>query len=108
MEKVSRVDELAKALAKAKEAAMKYIDSEDGGTCNLDSCAVRLAGWRESMVKKACEIAGVSGYKWENDYLNWHICFTAGQGNRRSRMAEAFTASLSESGYEALDWSSID
>lgn len=52
MRKVSRVDELAKALKRAKKEAMKYIDSEDGGTCNFDSATVRLYGWKEADVKR--------------------------------------------------------
>ncbi len=109
MKKVSRVDELAKALKRAKKEAMKYIDSEDGGSCNFDSATVRLYGWKEADVKKACEMAGVDCYKFEGRYYRpWHIGYTSGQGNRRSRMAEAFSDSLKASGYDSGMWYAAD
>lgn len=109
MKKVSRVDELAKALKRAKKEAMKYIDSEDGGSCNFDSATVRLYHWKEADVKKACEMAGVDCYKFEGKYYRpWHIGYTSGQGNRRSRMAEAFSESLKASGYNSGMWCAAD
>jgi hypothetical protein len=109
MKKLSRVEELAKALAKAKKEAMRYVDSEDGGTCNFDSATVRLAGWREADVKKACDIAGVNCYKFTGRYFRpWHIGYTSGQANRRSRMAEAFSESLRASGYDSGMWYAAD
>lgn len=109
MKKVSRVEKFAKALSVAKAEAMKFADIEDGGTCNFDSATVRLEGWRATDVEKACEIAGVHCYKFAGKYYRpWHICYTHGQGDRRSRMAEAFNESLIASGYDSGMWYATD
>lgn len=100
---------LIAALRKAKEAALRYKDVEDGGTCNFDTPTIRLERWQEKTVKIICKIAGLDCSKWENYYMNYHIlggCY--GQANRRTDMAEAFAKSLENDGYKASVWYAID
>lgn len=104
-----KVYDLAVALAKASEKANAYIDSEDGGTCNFDCATIRLKGWRETDVKKACALAGgLYCSKWDGHYFNWHIDNTSGIGNRRTKMAEVFSDALKEQGYETSVWYAMD
>nr|DAF90877.1 MAG TPA: hypothetical protein [Siphoviridae sp. ctnMR5] len=104
-----KVAALAEALKKAKIEALKLENVDDGGTCNLDCPTLCLERWRESDVKKACELANLSYSKWEDHYYNYHIlgaCY--GQANRRTDMAEAFTQSMKASGYNAAVWYAMD
>ena len=104
-----RVFDLAIALAKARNVAYEHIESEDGGTCNFDCPTVRLSRWRESDVKKACELAGgIYCQKWDGYHYNWHFDCMSGIGNRRTRMAEAFSDKMKELGYEASVWYAVD
>lgn len=105
----TKVYNLAIALAKAKDAANAYIDTEDGGTCNFDCATVRLKGWKETDVKKACAlVGGIYCSKWDGHYFNWHLDNTSGIGNRRTKMAEVFSDSLKEQGYETSVWYACD
>lgn len=92
------------------EVAKKKDHGEDGGTCNFDSPAIVMRGWRESMVKQAAKEAGITVFKW-NPYSNTCWVFGVpggGQANRRSRKAEAMTDALIDLGYDAIMYSSMD
>lgn len=108
MEKYAElIEALQKARAKATEAGLL---SDDGGTCNFDSPVLYMPkGTRETTMDKIGLRAGVSFMKWESrpfasgDRSAWLIFgdFMNGQGNRRSRIAEAFAASLKADGIES-------
>lgn len=111
MTREQKIKQLADAFSIARDAAARLQDHEDGGTCNFDTATIRLFRWRDDDVQQAAKIANVRAYKWEDHYYNYHV-FPAGigmgQANRRSAMAEAFSASMKESGYDTNVWYQID
>jgi len=76
---------IQKAVGEALVHAAQFAGTEDGGTCNFDSCYIRVTGMRESTAKK---IGGVSmsNTRWHGRTL--HLQGTLGQGARRTKMAE--------------------
>lgn len=108
-----RVAALVKALETAKEAAKVYENSEDGGTCNLDSPTLyykftkadrlgKSAELTKKDIEEAVERVKMRAWKWDcygsaSFVINGYGA--SGQANRNSRMAEAFSKSLTESGY---------
>ena len=77
---------IQKAVSEAIAAGREFANVNDGGTCNFDSCYIRVPGMREST---ANQINGVSLMKsgWMGRRLQ--LGGTEGQGNRRTTMAEA-------------------
>ena len=106
--------ELIGALKKAQETAKAAgLLSDDGGTCNFDAPALFMPkGTREEAMKKIGDAAGVRFDKWYNtmDGAWWtiHGDFISGQGNRRSRIAEAFADSLKADGIKCDVYYQID
>ena len=108
---MNKYNELIAALKRAQVKATEVgLLSDDGGTCNFDSPVLFLPkGTRETTMDKIGLCAGVSFMKWESKvfaacgYSAWLIFgdFMSGQGNRRSRIAEAFTDSLKADGFES-------
>lgn len=86
--------------------------TEDGGTCNFDSPALDLPRWNEKLVKQAAKEAGMGAFKWtcgKSVVLGWVFSFqSTGQGNRRSRRAEAIRDELKKRGYEASMYYQMD
>ena len=105
-EKVAR---LADVFRIADEAARRWECAEDGGTCNFDCPAIRLFRWRDADVKKAATMAGVTAYKWEGNFYNWHIFGNfKGQADRRTAMAEEFKDVLTAAGYDCMLYCQAD
>lgn len=110
--------ELIAALKRAQEAAKAAgLLSDDGGTCNFDAPVLFMPkGTRETTMDKIGLRGGVSFMKWEScpfagaGRTAWLIFgdFMSGQGNRRSRIAEAFAASLKADGFESDTYYQID
>lgn len=101
-------DDLKKALKAGIDA--EHDNPEDGGSCNFDSASISLYRWNEKLVERAAEEAGTKCFKW-NLYGNARYVFnpkTHGQGNARSRNAEAMTKALKVMGYDAMDYSQMD
>lgn len=101
-------ERLTRALRRATVACMAHIDDEDGGTCNFDSPVLDYAasGITKEDAKQAVKAAGLSCYDWEK-MLVITGCFS-GQGNRRTKMAEAFSKSLEKSGLTAAMYYQMD
>ena len=81
---------------------------DDGGTCNMDSPALRLTGWRQAKVEQACTEAGGGCFKWScfNRYV---ICLPIpGQAYKNEVAAEAMTKALTEMGYNAMTYCQMD
>lgn len=94
-------DNLETAIMNASKAAEAYAYTEDGGTCNFDSPAIRVKATARQMA-----MLDFSVTKWGRrlpDGSTWYVINMplSGQGNRRSRMAEAAADSLRAQGYEA-------
>jgi len=78
-------------------------ETEDGGTCNFDSPVLHLPKWNADKVKQAVEEAGGHAFKWteRGRLFGWVISpNSSGQGNRRSRRAEAISEALKKRGYD--------
>lgn len=106
--KANEIDALEAAICKAEQYAQKYANTEDGGTCNFDAPAVKLKAterqlacmdWQVMKWGKRCE----DGRTWFVLWLNLD-----GQGNRRTRMAEAVAESLKASGYDVTIYQQMD
>lgn len=103
---------LTQALEKAKKAAQKYINTEDGGTCNMDCPAIDYREMHMSKAKaeEAIKAAGLRCFDWKlwsKTYLV--ICgIGTGLGNRNTRMAEAACESLKASGIAATMYYQMD
>lgn len=99
-------------LKKALEAglAAEDADPEDGGTCNLDAASLALPHWSSAKVRQAAKEAGTGCFIWTlfGSRRFVFIPNTRGQGNARSRNAEAMTAALRSFGYDAMDYSQMD
>lgn len=103
-------EKLLKDLQTARAYALQVgmSNREDGGTCNFDTPVLIAKGCRQDKLKEVADKAGVRIYKW--DASVWHISgdFLWGQGNLRTRMAEAFTKVLADMGYDAYTYYAMD
>lgn len=116
----SIVDDLAEVLKRAKAAGLAADPGADadGGTCNFDTPAFRIARAREATILEAAKLAGVDvcSFKWRgNSTWFWLQDSTLGQGNRRTKMMGAAQAVLRECseantipGFEACGYYAMD
>jgi len=98
-----KVLNLAEALKRANEEALKFSSVEDNGSCNMDSVVIKLSRWKEEDIKEASELSGVglsdklsglwNGYRFISTEIH-------GQANRRYKMVEASKDSLRKDGYD--------
>ena len=88
------------ALQRANKAAQRYADTEDGGTCNFDTCVINLKIYKKFRDLTEYPLRKTYGGRvWQGW---WFVDITlCGQGNRRTRMAEAACGSLRADGYDA-------
>ncbi len=107
-----KVNDFAKVLIGAKEYAQKFANTEDGGCCNFDAPKVYLPGWSRKSVETACKKADMVCFDhkfFRNSERGWVICGgTSGQGNRRSRMAEAMQRFIKANGYNCMMYYQCD
>ena len=99
----TELNELNNALINAVNAAAMLDDTEDGGTCNLDMVTLKI-----KMPKKFIQYISVKLEKmyvcvWGRLWRGYYLVDIplSGQGNRRTRMAEAACGSLRAAGYDA-------
>lgn len=98
-------DDLRAVYKIGQEAAAQV---EDGGTCNMDAPALRLARWNRAKVEQACKEAGGGCFHWEL-FNRFVICFPIpGQAHKRETAAEAMTDALKKLGYDALTYCAMD
>jgi hypothetical protein len=88
---------IVEGLKRAKAAA-DAVDSDDGGTCNLDMPVFALKGVRESLMVELGRQAGVriSSSSWLGGRWFFVGGCTRGQGNLRALCAEAAAKALQE------------
>ncbi len=83
----------------------------DGGTSNFDTAAIELPGIRERFVEECAKAAGITAtsFRWFGG-RRWFFVFVPmyGQGDRRSRMAEAANRKLKELGLKACLYCQMD
>lgn len=101
-------DDLKIALAAGRKVEMEQPD--DGGTCNFDSPALILPRWNHALVQRAAKEAGTHAMLWEScGGFRWVFSpNTSGQGNARTRNAEAMYKKLAELGYKASMYYQMD
>lgn len=92
---------LTRALLRAAAACASHIRDEDGGTCNFDSPTLdyKACGLKRDEAERIIKAAGLSCYDWEKQLVITGPF--AGQGNRRTKMAEAFCESMTRDGVAA-------
>lgn len=97
----TEIDALEMAISIAEKEAQKYADSEDGGTCNFDTPMFKVKATKRQLAQMDWQVMQIG--KRQPDGGAWFTVFINldGQGNRRTRMAEAAAESLKKSGYDA-------
>lgn len=80
------IDLIRKAVGEAIQFAQQFRNEDDGGTCNFDACYIRVPGMREATAAKIPNVS-LMDTRWHGRTL--HLHGTEGQGNRRTKMAEA-------------------
>ena len=101
---MNKYEELKIALERAKIQAEAARQDDDGGTCNFDSPTIdyRAMGMQKAKAIETIESVGLSCFDWTGYYGKVYglvVCgMTAGQGNCRTAMAEAFHKSLVSDG----------
>ena len=86
-------------------------DTEDGGTCNFDAPVLHLDRWVASKVKQAAEEAGGGAWQWRSGkyVMGWVFSTrSSGQGNRRTRRAEAIAKAMEAKGYSVSVYYQMD
>lgn len=101
-------DALEMALLKANEAAQQFANTEDGGSCNFDALAIKVKATEKQM--KQLDWFTFKWGKRHPDGKTWYVIELdySGQGNRRTRMAEAACESMKAQGYESSVYYQVD
>lgn len=103
---------LTEALAAARDAArQEALNSDDGGTANLDTCLLIVPRVSAAVIQAAAQAAGVRVDRKERTRwwpACWWVWVHEGQGSMRTRMAEAAKAALEAHGFESSVWYQMD
>lgn len=102
---------LLESLIKARIAGTEAAKGDDGGSANLDSVFLELPRYREEKVLSVIQDAGLScthKSKWLGSYGYLISPVGCGQGNSRYRAVQAMVKSLSEDGFQAMQFYMID
>ena len=108
---MDKLEKLRWALDRAVLAATLFANCDDGGTCNFDAPAFNFEayGISKADAMRIIDEAGLYSYEWDmfpskpgrgkRKHIQLVIVgFTSGQGNRRTKMAEAFCKQMQEDG----------
>lgn len=100
-------EKLTADLLTAKQNSLKMIHSEDGGTCNFDTCVLYIKRVNFFKLSEAVYKANLRVSKWKSG--EYHIYgYEFGQANRRTEMVEEFTKTLKDLGYDAFVYYQMD
>lgn len=105
-----RYKKLAESLKVAVEAAKAVAGGEDGGTCNFDSMSLDLPRWNQNLIELSAKEAGIRVFDtkiFRHKYYIFSVPF-GGQGNARTRQAEAMAQAMKSAGYDASVYYQID
>ncbi len=95
-------------LIKARESGLKRAAvSDDGGTCNFDSPAIKLPRWQVAKVKQAAAEAGCGCFVWFSGVYVF-VLRCDGQANKVTAAAEAAEKALKNAGYDAFVYYQAD
>lgn len=105
------IDKLERDICAAQREADKFMNINDGGSCNFDTPCIYLgrntAAMRNALACLDWEVTPVDGGKY---WTGWWFVYinTNGQGDRRSRMAEAACDSLAAAGWQMRMYCQMD
>ncbi len=102
------IDKLEMAIMKAEMEAQKYADTEDGGTCNFDTPMVKVKATEKQLAQMEWRVFKEGERQPDGGTWFQILIRLSGQGNRRTRMAEAAAKSLQESGYNSSVYYAMD
>jgi hypothetical protein len=105
----ARIEALATAFRAAQAAALSAEPGDDDGTCNMDCAVFRPErGLRSSIIEAAAREAGI--HIRISDWFGRAVFLyvSKGQGNRRTRMAEAAQRALEDHGLNATVYYQMD
>jgi hypothetical protein len=101
---------LIDALKAAADAGRAAVTGDDGGTCNFDSAALFLPGWRAADIEICARRAGLRCF--DTRFLGRRAWIVSkplpAQGNDNTRQAEAMTAALQAAGYTCGTYYQMD
>ncbi len=101
---------LTQDLIEAKEAALKSVIGDDGGSANLDCIALSLPRLREEKVIQSVKEAGLYT-RGKTDWIGKRYFIHAphgSQGNDNTSQIEAMYECLKEKGYDVLIFYQMD
>ena len=98
------LNELNQALINAVNAAAMLADTEDGGTCNFDMVTLKIKIPKKLTQYISVKLEKMLAHDWGRLWKGYYLVDIplSGQGNRRTRMAEAACESLKAAGYNAM------
>jgi hypothetical protein len=103
---------LALDLTDARRAALTATNGEnDGGTCNFDAAAIRIPGSNTAKVQQAFAKADLHAtLRGSGDWAGYWLISSpvGGQGNLRTRAAEAIQQTLHERGWLTTTYYQLD
>lgn len=104
------LNELNQALINAVNAAAMLDNPEDGGTCNLDMVTLKIKIPKKFIQYFSVKLEKMLTRDWGRLWKGYYLVGIplSGQGNRRTRMAEAACAALREKGYDACLFCTTD
>lgn len=105
-----RYKQLTEDLKSAIKAAKAVAGGEDGGTCNFDSMMLAAPKWNQKFIEAAAKEAGIRVFDtriFRCKYYVFSVPF-GGQGNARTRQAEAMAQAMRSAGYDASVYYQID
>lgn len=107
-----KVIDLINAINIAKDESEKaVIGKDDDGTCNCDTCCIKLNRWTNEELSEAKNATGVrigdklSGFFNGYRFLSFSV---QGQAGRRTIAAESAYKTLKQMGYDVYMWYNID
>lgn len=104
------LNELNQALLNAVNAAAMLDDTEDGGTCNLDMVTLKIKIPKKLTQYISVKLEKMYARDWGRLWRGYYVVDIPlfGQGNRRTRMAEAACQALKDAGYDAMMYYQCD
>lgn len=108
---MNRYEQLTKDLQEATEKARAIaMTTDDGGTCNFDSCIIFLPRWNNEKTIAAIKAAGVGGFR-SNHYGK--VCYIIGnpvsaQGNANTAQAETIRDVMRSKEYQTAMYYQMD